>query len=304
MNSVKLLICGAILLAANSVANQVEVAGCGFGGGVIGGRFFRCFRPQVHDQIDSKDQVIQADSTTASIPGHPKSTAPDGQPATAGAPRKHKPDFDLNNEFGPWMEEFQKRSSAITWKSTDDSMASKRILSEMRQLMKEQNRSKRRDLDFLIYVDDTNFYHWLVKFINFDKTDPNAQITKGLERIGADGVVAEIIFPSTYPTDPPFIRNISPKIRSGYLLAGVFCSTLLMHGTSDEHWRPHLSMSTVLQQNRLMFFDFSVRVPFMARKNGRYNYRAALSDYTKRMRKAHPNWKLSNNLDTEMKHIG
>lgn len=211
-----------------------------------------------------------------------------------------------------WLPAFLERSKAITWVNPRGP-ATKRIVKEMKVLLEHQSETHRKDLDYLVYVDENNFHHWMVKFINFRRKNKGTRLAKDMKRHGVDEIMTEIIFPSTYPTDPPFIRIISPRfevptngVRGRIMAEGTFCSPFFIRGHAYDYWKETHSMSMVLQQVRNIFFepnDNGQLARLVSDHSKQYGFRSAIQAYLNTVNARHKEWKLPDGFMNEIQRI-
>lgn len=220
---------------------------------------------------------------------------------------------DIDQEFAFWLPAFLERSKQITWTTNPRTPATKRITKEMKEILEAQSKTTREDLEYLVYVDENNFYHWMVKFINFRQNNPRTTLAKDMKRFGIDEIVTEVIFPSTYPNDPPFIRIISPRfkvpsdeVRGRIMAEGTFCTYLFVHGNTAENWKSHYLMSMVLTQIRALFFDKNGRNQYARLSGGherQYGFQNAIYSYLSTQAKHHQDWIMPRGFTNEIRAI-
>ena len=93
---------------------------------------------------------------------------------------------------------------------------------------------------------ESNLHEWEVKFQGFKASDPDERaLAKGLEKVPGNAVTLRVVFPSTYPAMPPFIRVIRPRFAymTGHVtLGGSICTQEL----TSSGWDPSLTIESVL----------------------------------------------------------
>lgn len=105
-----------------------------------------------------------------------------------------------------------------------------------------------------------NLYEWNVTIL---KVDPDSALNKDIsilkEKEGKDGITLSMIFKSTYPFEPPFVRVIDPVITGGYvLLGGAICMELL----TVQGWTSAYTVEAVIMQIASTFVKGKARIVF------------------------------------------
>jgi len=101
-----------------------------------------------------------------------------------------------------------------------------------------------------------NIYLWELKFFNFDPKDPIAQ---DLHKLRRDHILLHIVFPSTYPLNPPFVRVIRPRFqfRTGHVtIGGSICTELL----TNKGWSAANTIEAVIVSIRAQFLEGGARL--------------------------------------------
>lgn len=81
-------------------------------------------------------------------------------------------------------------------------------------------------------VDDSDLYTWDLRLYDFEK---DQAIAADLLARGLDHVTLRIMFPQDYPTAPPFVHMLRPRLKegTGYVLGGGgICMELLTPSVS------------------------------------------------------------------------
>mmetsp|Transcript_37453 Transcript_37453/g.89904 ORF Transcript_37453/g.89904 Transcript_37453/m.89904 type:complete len:175 (-) Transcript_37453:303-827(-) len=97
-------------------------------------------------------------------------------------------------------------------------------------------------------VDESDLFLWEARLYDFDKSDPLAQ---DLSKRGLACVTLRIRFPSDFPSQPPFVRVVRPRIKenTGFVLGGGgICMELL----TPQGWSPATSLNAVIMSVRSM----------------------------------------------------
>lgn len=161
---------------------------------------------------------------------------------------------DSEVEFEPWIREFALRSNRIDWAAADSGAV--RILQrEITRIYSHQQSTPRQDLDYVLYVSENNMFHWMIKLINFSKFDSNSfSLVKDMKQNNIDEVLLEAIFPKSFPTEPPFIRVITPMFnpRTAHVtINGAICIDVL----TNAGWNPTVSFDSVMMAIRENMLD-------------------------------------------------
>jgi len=101
-----------------------------------------------------------------------------------------------------------------------------------------------------------NIYLWELKFFNFDPKDPIAQ---DLHKLKRDHILLHIVFPATYPLNPPFVRVIRPRFqfRTGHVtIGGSICTELL----TNKGWTAANTIEAVIVSIRAQFLEGGARL--------------------------------------------
>ncbi len=128
-----------------------------------------------------------------------------------------------------------KRSSKLQMNSRVSQMKNKRLLMEIRNIMKKPS-----DEFTLLEVEDTNV--WNVLLINIDK---DSNLYKDMVKQGVDNIHIEVRFENSYPLSPPFVRVIKPafKQQTGHITqGGSICAEVL----TNQGWSPAINMESLL----------------------------------------------------------
>jgi len=116
--------------------------------------------------------------------------------------------------------------------------ATERILSEFKQITKSDPEKN----GYSVEPIDDNMYKWELKLFNFDKTDPLAQ---DMAHLKIKQILLHIVFPSSYPFYPPYIRVIKPRFqfRTGHVtIGGSICMEIL----TNSGWSPATSIESII----------------------------------------------------------
>eukprot|EP01094_Clydonella_sp_ATCC50884_P008778 TRINITY_DN1832_c0_g2_i1.p1 TRINITY_DN1832_c0_g2~~TRINITY_DN1832_c0_g2_i1.p1 ORF type:complete len:173 (-),score=52.05 TRINITY_DN1832_c0_g2_i1:168-686(-) len=106
---------------------------------------------------------------------------------------------------------------------------------------------------FEVTLQEENIYKWHVKLGNFEGVQLAADIQMYNDVMGRDHVLLEVVFPSSYPERPPFIRVVYPRFHqwTGHItIGGSICvRDLTMTGWQQDY---DLSCFFVMVRNLLM----------------------------------------------------
>jgi ubiquitin-protein ligase len=97
-------------------------------------------------------------------------------------------------------------------------------------------------LGFRVTVDPNNAFVWKV-FL--DKYDEEYPVGKDMKKLGIKDIEMELLFPESYPFNPPFVRVIKPRFKhlTGNISRfGAVCNMIL----SPKFWSPACSIETLL----------------------------------------------------------
>lgn len=292
-------------LSATTFAQNRHLPGCGFRG------IFSCFRPQVRSPLMADEPVPNPEPMKFASADESVIVQPEIQQIQPAPPAPQvvpdvNPSLDLEREFARWLPAFNARSQKMSW--ANPGISAVRVISrQLKDLLKEQAKTKRDDLEFIVYQHEDNVFHWMVKFVNFQLHNPKESLTQDLGKMKIDEIITEVLFPSTYPIDPPLIRVLAPDLMYTGAIAmyhGIICTPLLTHGKEPDNWNSLLPMSAILRQYRQMFFDFSIRAKSSADPlNFEYSLHRALTDYKSAMGYHHKEWKLPAIIDKEFRRL-
>jgi len=115
----------------------------------------------------------------------------------------------------------------------------KRLLMEIRNIMKQQTDDDVGEFK-LLDIEYTNI--WNVLIINIDK---DSKLHGDMIKQNIDNIQLEIIFESSYPLSPPFVRVIRPTFRplTGHVTqGGSICAEIL----TNQGWSPAINMESLL----------------------------------------------------------
>lgn len=121
---------------------------------------------------------------------------------------------------------------------------------------------------------EDDLYTWHVKLYFEDGKSGLSQDLAKLDNI--DHLDLEFKFPSSYPSEPPVVRFLSPSIRGGHVTGhGAICMELL----TGAGWSPVNSIDAVCIQIRALLVAGNARVDVMRPRNvSRYTLEGALQD--------------------------
>ncbi|KRZ25751.1 Ubiquitin-conjugating enzyme E2 Q2 [Trichinella pseudospiralis] len=113
--------------------------------------------------------------------------------------------------------------------SLQNTVALKRLMKEFKAVNESESV---RDGIFSVSLINDCLFKWEVQLKKFYK---DSRLAKDLivlkQREGYDYVLLNILFPKTYPFDPPFVHVVKPVINNGYVVSGgALCMELLTPG--------------------------------------------------------------------------
>mmetsp|Transcript_27114 Transcript_27114/g.55232 ORF Transcript_27114/g.55232 Transcript_27114/m.55232 type:complete len:297 (-) Transcript_27114:766-1656(-) len=146
---------------------------------------------------------------------------------------------------------------AIPWKGLN---GAKRLMAEFQALQSEILKGNGQASCGPAKIHDLQFHQdqidcWRLKLSQFDdESAEGRQLNKDLaalesKGIGSGCVLVEIRFPQNYPTNPFFLRIVSPRMKmyTGHITAGgSVCIQALTTGTSDSNWQSSFSVEGIL----------------------------------------------------------
>lgn len=106
-----------------------------------------------------------------------------------------------------------------------------------------------KEVGFVAEPLDGNLYRWRCKIYPPSDSQLHKDLEKVKRKAKTDCILLEMLFPSEYPNDPPFIRVLKPRfqMRSGHVtIGGSICMDLL----TCSGWSPVNSIESVLIQIR------------------------------------------------------
>mmetsp|Transcript_119258 Transcript_119258/g.371514 ORF Transcript_119258/g.371514 Transcript_119258/m.371514 type:complete len:163 (+) Transcript_119258:1-489(+) len=113
---------------------------------------------------------------------------------------------------------------------------------------------------------EDSLYHWCVK-MHADGFPEACTLRRDLRKFaekhpsGLAAVVMDVVFPDSYPMDPPFIRVVRPRfqIHTGHItIGGSICMQLL----TPSGWLPSVSLENVFVSIRSEIVEGGGRVDF------------------------------------------
>jgi len=122
-----------------------------------------------------------------------------------------------------------------------------------------------------IEVDDDNFYKWRVKMFNFDEETKLAKdlIKYSKLRDGRDHVLVEVLFPKSYPLDPPYMRVVYPRFIQ-YTAHVTIGGSICVEDLTRTGWKKENEMEPFLIMIRHLLVEGKAEIDF----------RLAKQDYT------------------------
>mmetsp|Transcript_75308 Transcript_75308/g.207760 ORF Transcript_75308/g.207760 Transcript_75308/m.207760 type:complete len:290 (+) Transcript_75308:649-1518(+) len=179
---------------------------------------------------------------------------------------------DRSRQRAAYSEEQRWNSMVSTSAARGSRQAAQVLMREMRALLSLQGEGSAKALEIEMVED--NLYHWCVKMhaAGFPEA---CSLRKELEKFGTGhpsrvaAIVMDVVFPSSYPMDPPFIRVVRPRFQmhTGHItVGGSVCMQLL----TPSGWLPSVSLENVF---------VSIRSE-MVEGGGRIDFSNAARDYT------------------------
>lgn len=133
--------------------------------------------------------------------------------------------------------------------ATLSTAAQKRLMKEL-QKMKQEGNGSGADCVEGGPIDESDLSRWSMVMKGFDDKDasPNSKLLADeLKKMGLDGITFNIVFPYDYPTEPPFVYLVKPRLMGGRIFAGGgMCMDLLM----PAGWSPANQVPAVLRAIR------------------------------------------------------
>ncbi|OWF47539.1 ubiquitin-conjugating enzyme E2 Q2-like [Mizuhopecten yessoensis] len=140
--------------------------------------------------------------------------------------------------------------------------ATDRLMKELRDIYRSD--SFKKGIYTVDLVNDS-LYEWSIKL---KKVDPDSSLYTDLqtfkEKEGRDHILLNFTFKDNYPSEPPFVRVITPVLQGGYVLGGgAICMELL----TRQGWSIVYSMESVIMQIAATLVKGKARIQFSASKN-------------------------------------
>jgi len=143
--------------------------------------------------------------------------------------------------------------------------ASEHLLKELKKLAPENTKTN----GFKIETVNDNIYKWHVTLFGFDES---TIIQEGLNlykaSTGRDHVLMEVLFPPTYPKEPPFIRVVYPRFHqwTGHITIG---GSVCILDLTRSGWNPENELSSFFIMIRNLLIEGSALID-MDDPNGEY----------------------------------
>lgn len=150
----------------------------------------------------------------------------------------------------------------------------RRLLKDMKNYTELKN-SVERDYKLSIIGDDLTI--WKAELGNF----PASPLSADMNKFNLKFITLEIRFPERYPSEPPYIRVVSPifQFRTGHITqGGAICIELL----TNTGWSPMCGLDSVMAQLRVLFIEGGARIE----RKGEYSYNESLEGF-ERLKRTH-----------------
>jgi len=144
----------------------------------------------------------------------------------------------------PISKEDQVDRKQFIYPSIATPVATQRLIADF-VLMRDSNFN---ELGFKAAPKNSNLYVWEVKMIPPEETELYKDFQK-VKKKGTEWIELEVLFPSTWPNEPPFVRVIAPRFvfRTGHVtMGGSICMDLL----TMSGWKPIYTLDQILLQIR------------------------------------------------------
>ena len=182
------------------------------------------------------------------------------------------------------------------------SMASKRLNSDIRSLIRLQESTPLHDLGFYINPKHIeNVYQWIVEMHSFPEDLPLVKDMRAKSPV-LRSIVFEIRFGPQYPMSPPFVRVVQPRFvgfhRGGggnVTLGGAMCMELL----TNTGWSAVSTVESVLMQVRMALMDEERPARLEKGPVQSYSVSEAVEAF-KRACRSH-GWRMPEGIDTFLK---
>lgn len=151
----------------------------------------------------------------------------------------------INNHF---ITQVNTQHQSIRIKTT--SKGQRRLMIEYKKLVNNNENG------FSIELINNDLYHWRVKIYDFDKS---YKIAQDCEQYGIENIELEVIFESTYPFHPPFVRIISPRFKymTGHITSG---GSICMELLTPQGWTSVCSMESLIIQIKTLIIEGNGRL--------------------------------------------
>jgi ubiquitin-protein ligase len=156
--------------------------------------------------------------------------------------------FKLNSGKLMELEKEKTKLAAVT----QTNAYSKRLMMEYKMLMKK----KPEDLGFTMKLaEEGNMKVWQL-FITNVENDP---LALQMQKLNIPYIEMEIIFPDTYPIEPPFARIVYPHFQSmsGHVTSG---GSICMEALSKSGWVPTTNIESLITQIKLVLSDGCAKI--------------------------------------------
>jgi len=107
-----------------------------------------------------------------------------------------------------------------------------------------------------VIIDDENMFCWKIFLKDFGD---DSLLTKDLKKYDISNVELEILFPSNYPMEPPFVRIVRPRFQylTGHItVGGSICTELL----TSKGWTPSMCIENLLVNIRFIILEGEGRI--------------------------------------------
>jgi len=135
--------------------------------------------------------------------------------------------------------------------NTATKAATEHLLKELQKLTPESTK----DNGYKVEPVNDNIYKWKVSFFGFDDSTQISQDLKLYEATtGRNNVLMEIIFPPSYPKEPPFMRVVYPRFHqwTGHITIG---GSVCIQELTRSGWRSEFELSTFIIMIRNLLLE-------------------------------------------------
>nr|XP_027199087.1 ubiquitin-conjugating enzyme E2 25-like [Dermatophagoides pteronyssinus] len=151
-------------------------------------------------------------------------------------------------------------------------ISTKRLMREIGDLMR-RRQNQQLTANFTTELVNDSLYEWYIKIYEFDK---ESQIYSDMQQYQIQFVQLHVIFPDSYPFEPPFIRVVTPYIERGFVMeGGAICLELL----TKTGWTSAYTMESVIIQLMASFVKGQATIKATKDVNKCFTKKSAINSF-------------------------